>query len=75
MTFEELKTKHCNSTSLKGIFYVDLPNGLWLVIDDSGKVTLHYNNEGETHVVSTTIILGTKSYENIDKLLDGLKGE
>ena len=74
MTFEELADKYCNGIRTEGLFYVNLPNKLWLIIEKSGRVELRLSWVDEVGV-SMTIILGTKSYENIDKLLEGLKGE
>ena len=76
MTWEELADKQCNSTSVDSLFYVDLPNKLWAIVEKDGNVELHCVGGGEdVKVVSMAIFLGKKTYEQIDKLLEGLKGE
>ena len=76
MTFEELSKKHAD-TQFDRVFTVDLPRKMWAYIDgydeDSSLVELKYT-DADTHFTAS-IGLGVKSNENIDKLLDGLKGE
>ena len=76
MTFEELSKKHAD-TQFDRVFTVDLPRKMWAWIERQGEdvslVELKYT-DADTHF-STSIGLGVKSNESIDKLLEGLKGE
>ena len=74
MTWKELTDKHCNGLRMGCRFYVNIPNKLYLIVEKSGEVEIHFSWVDEDGI-AMTIYLGKKTYEQIDKLLEGMKGK
>lgn len=78
MTWDELKKKYDNSSfSYTGEIRMHLSDSLVAVFRADGSCCLFYSNHNDRSGFNTytTMNLGKRSLENIDRLFQALKGE